>query len=587
SGNPPTKPISQYKIVGQSIPMRTIPPIVSGTATFVGDVRLPGMLHARVVHPKTLGSNLISVGKLDKKQFPNAQVVVKGNLVAVVDPLEYNAIQGAALLTGTTKWSDWSGLPGSGDLFSAMRNLDYTSAPVGTGVNVGNPSAALTSAATKLSATYQYPVEKHAAIGPTAAVGDVRSDGTIYVHMHGQNPGAMRGQIAQIMNTSVNNVVIRWYDGSGHYGRSNGGNTGAEEEAVILSSIVKKPVRVQWMRWDDMQWSTQHPPVQSDVQAGLDTTGKLVSFSVNHYSTAGQDDRMVGALLAGLPTIPAPAVVPPAGSFSSTAAGVSDTWMYDQVPNALQQGFGSWNIGQGTPTTDPNYQTNIGLRGHSMRTPAQRQQNFAHESMMSELAAAAKVDPIQFRIANTSAQRLVTVLNAAKDKSGWVTRPSPNPSAKSSSGLLLGQGCSAMLRSTAYWACVVNVAINPKTGKVQVLDLTTAVDPGVVVNPTQLKRMAEGGAVMGVSETLHEQVTFNKGAITNRDWVSFPILRFNELPKINVVIINNPGVGVLGGGGEGPNGFVPAAIANAIFDATGKQPRRLPFTPTYIKALLA
>jgi CO/xanthine dehydrogenase Mo-binding subunit len=207
--------------------------------------------------------------------------------------------------------------------------------------------------------------------------------------------------------------------------------------------------------------------------------------------------------------------------------------------------------------------------------------------MMSELAAAAKVDPIQFRIANTSASRLVTVLNAAKDKSGWVTRPSPNPSAKSKSGLLLGQGCSAMLRSTAYWACVVHVAVNPKTGKVQVLDLTTAVDPGVVVNPFQLKRMAEGGAVMGVSETLHEQVTFNKGAITDRDWVSFPILRFNELPKINVIVINNPSVGVLGGGGEGPNGFVPAAIANAIFDATGKQPRKLPFKPAYIKGLLA
>ena len=587
AGTPPTKPISQYKIVGQSIPMRTIPPIVSGEATFVGDVRLPGMLHARVVHPRTLGSNLISVGQLDKKIFPNTQVVVKGNLVAAIDPLEYQAIQAAAILTGTTKWTDWSGLPGSGNLFSAMRKLDYTSAPVGTGVNVGNTGASLASAATKLSATYQYPVEKHAPIGPTCAVGDVRSDGTIWVHMHGQNPGAMRGQIAQVMSTNVNNVIIRWYDGSGHYGRSNGGSTGAEEEAVILSSIVKKPVRVQWMRWDDMQWSTQHPPVQSDLQAGLDSTGKLVSFNAQHYSTAGQDDRMGGALLAGLPTIPAPAIVPPAGSFSSISAGISDPWMYDQVPNALQQGHGSWNIGQGTPSTDPNYQTNFGLRGHSMRTPTQRQQNFAHESMMSELAAAAKVDPIQFRINNTSATRLVTVLNAAKDASGWTTRPSPNPNAKQSSGLLLGQGCSAMLRSTAYWACVVHVSVDPKTGKVQVLDLTTAVDPGVVVNPLQLKRMAEGGAVMGVSESLHEQVTFNKGAITNRDWVSFPILRFNELPKINVIVINNPAVGVLGGGGEGPNGFVPAAIANAIFDATGKQPRRLPFTPAYIRGLLA
>ena len=584
-GNPPTKPMSQYQVVGQSIPMRTIPPIVSGQATFVGDVRLPGMLHARVVHPRTLGSNLVSVGKLDKKQFPNAQVVVKGNLVAVVDPLEYNAIQAASILAGTTKWSDWAGLPGSGNLFSAMRKMDWASTPVSYGVNTGSPDSAFAGAATKLTASYEYPVEKHAPIGPTCAVGDVRSDGTIYVHMHGQNPSMLRGEIATMMNVPVDNVVVRWYDGSGHYGRSNGGNTGAEEEAVILSSIVKKPVRVQWMRWDDMQWSTQHPPVLSDIRAGLDSSGKLVSFSVNHYQPAPQDDRPVGALLAGLPTMAPPVVKPAPGSIFSTANGISDPWMYDAVSNARQAGFGTTQIG--TDPTAPDFNTQIGLRDHSMRTPGQRQQNFAHESMMSELAAAAKTDPIDFRIANTSAQRLVAVLNAAKSAGGWQTRPSPSPKAATTgSTAVTGQGCAAMLRSGTYWACVVHVSVTPSTGKIKVLDLTTAVDPGTVVNPLQLKRMAEGGAVMGVSETLHEQVTFNKGAITNRDWVSFPILRMMEMPTIKIVIMNNPSVGAIGGAGEGPNGFVPAAIANAVFDATGKQPRKLPLTPKYIRMLL-
>ncbi len=341
------------------------------------------------------------------------------------------------------------------------------------------------------------------------------------------------------------------------------------------------------MRWDDMQWSTQGPPNISDVQAGLDANGKLISFNVNHYSTAGQDDRPVGALLAGLPTMPAPQVKPPAGSFSGTAYGISDPWMYDQVPNARQQGFGTFNIGGGTPA-DANYNQQIGLRGHSMRTPAQRQQNFGHESMMSELAAAAKIDPIQFRINNTSAQRLIAVLNAVQKASGWQTRPSPSPKAAATGSTpVTGQGCSAMLRSGTYWGCVATVSIVPKTGKISVLTLTTAVDPGTVVNPFQLKRMVEGGAVMGVSETLHEEVTFNKGAITNRDWVSFPILRIAELPKLTTVIINNPSVGAIGGAGEGPNGFVAAAIASAVFDATGKQPRRLPLTPKYIRTLLS
>ena len=586
-GDPPVKPMSQYQVVGQSIGMRTIPTIVSGQATFVGDVRLPGMLHARVVHPPALGAQLVSVGSLDKTQFPNAQIVVKGNLVAVLDPIEYNAIQAASLLAGKTKWTDWKGLPGSGNLFSAMRSFDWSSAPVVTGVNTGNAEAAFASAATKLSATYEYPVEKHAPIGPTCAVGDVRPDGTIYVHMHGQNPSMLRREIATMMNTPVDNVVVRWYDGSGHYGRSNGGNTGAEEEAVILSSIVKKPVRVQWMRADDMQWSTIGPPELSDVVAGLDASGKITAFRVNHYSTAGQDDRPVGALLAGLPTMASPAIVPPAGSFSGITHGISDPWMYDQVPNALQKGFGTWNMGQGTPKTDPNYEKNIGLRGHSMRTPGQRQQNFAHESMLNELAAAAKVDPIQFRINHTSAKRLVAVLNAVKDKAGWETRPSPSPKASTTGDqALIGQGCSAMLRSNTYWACAVKVSVVPKTGKVQVLNLVTAVDPGTVVNPRQLERMVEGGAVMGVSESLHEQVTFNRSGITSRDWVTFPILRMAEVPDIETVIINNPSVGAIGGAGEGPNGFVPAAIASAIFDATGRQPRRLPFTPKSIRTLL-
>jgi len=587
TGNPPTKPTSQYQVVGQSIPMRTIPPIVSGAATYVGDVRLPGMLHARVVHPKTLGSTLVSVGKLDKKQFPNAQLVVKGNLVAVVDPVEYNAIQAASILAGTTKWTDWAGLPGSGNTYDYLRKADWTTTPSTLGVNTGSPSTAFAAAATKVSQTYYMPFEKHAPIGPTCAVADVRPDGMVYVHVHSANPQAMRWELSMLLGTTIDKIVVRNYDGSGHYGRSNGGSTGAEDEAAIISQAIGKPVRLQWMRWDDMQWSTQHPPAFSDIQAGLDANGKLVSFQANHYMPAMQDDRMVGGLLAGMPTIPAPNVTPYPGTFGSTPNGISDPWVYDLVPNAQQKGLGTFQVG-----TDPkaaDFNTQIGLRDHSMRTPAQRQQNFAQESMMSELAAAAKIDQIQFRLNNTSAPRLVNVINTVKNAaSWWETRPSPSPKASTTgSDAILGQGFSVMLRSNAYWACAVQVSVVPKTGKVRVLNVTTAVEPGIVVNPLQMKRNAEGGTIMGVSETLHEEVRFNKGAITSRDWVTFPILRMLDMPKINVIVVNNPSVGAYGGAGEGPNGFVAAAIANAVFDATGKQPRRLPLSPKYIRSLLS
>lgn len=592
TGNPPTKPSSQYKIVGTSVPMRTIPPIVSGQATYIGDVRLPGMLHARVVHPPTLGSKLISAGKLDKKQFPNTQIVVQGNLVAVLDPVEYQAIQAASVLQGKTKWTSWSGLPGSANLFSAMRTLDWSTTPTQTGVKTGNADAAFATAATKLSASYEFPFEKHAPIGPTCAIGDVRKDGMVYVHMHGQNPNAMRWLISMMLSTPIDKVVVRWYDGSGHYGRSNGGETGAESEAVLLSKAVGKPVRLQWMRWDDMLWSTQHPPAFSDVQAGLDSSGKLTAFRVNHYMPAMQDDRHLGALLAGLPTISAPNVTPFPGTFGSTPNGISDPWVYDQVPNSLQVGYGTFQIGTDAKAAD--FDTQIGLRDHSMRTPAQRQQNFAQESMMSELAAAAKVDQIQFRINNTSDPRVINVMKATRDNSSWwETRPSPSPKAATTGDKeLVGQGASQMSRASAVWGCAARVTVNPKTGKVRVTDVTTVGDVGILVNPLQQKRMMEGGVVMGVSETLLEEVKFNKGTITSRDWVSFPILRMIDMPKIKTVIITNQNASggsmgtAFGMGGEGPNGYLAAAVANAIFDATGKQPRRLPFTPKYIRTLL-
>ena len=581
SGNPPTKAIAEYKIVGQSIPMRTIPPIVAGTATFVGDIRLPGMVHARVVHPPGLGATLAQAGTLDKKRYPNTEIVVKGNLVAVVDPAEYIAIQAAQDLARTTKWNEWSGLPGSGNLFGALRKADWTTTPPTTGRNVGTPSSAFAGAATKLTATYQFPFEKHAPIGPTAAVADVRPDGMIYVHVHSANPSAMRWELAMMMNTTLDKVVVRNYDGSGHYGRSNGGSTGSEDEAVVISSIVGKPVRLQWMRWDDMQWSTQHPPAFSDVQAGLDASGKLVSFQADHYMPAMQDDRMVGALLAGLPTIAAPTVAPYPGTFGTSVNGISDPWVYDLVPNALQRGLGTFVIGQ------KEMPTGIGMRDHSQRTPGQRQQNFAQESMFNELAAAAKMDPIAFRMANTSATRLQAVMNAVKTESKWETRPSPGPSASTTSSKeIIGQGFSVMLRSNSYWACAVHVGVTPSTGKVRVLDVTTAVDPGIVINPMLLRRNAQAGTIQGVSETLHEEVTFNKSGITDRDWVSYPILRIVDAPTVKVILINNPSVGAYGGAGEGPNGFVMAAIAGAVQDATGKIPRKIPFTPKYIKSLL-
>jgi CO/xanthine dehydrogenase Mo-binding subunit len=580
-GDPPMKPVSEYTVIGKSFKNSVISSKVVAKQTWATDVRLPGMLHARVVHPKTLGSTLVSAGQLDKKKFPNSQVVVKGNLVGVVAPTEWEAIQAAEQVAGATKWTDWKGLPGNEKLYKHLREeADWTSTPVQKGAAKGNVEPALASAHKKHSATYQLSYMKHAPIGPTMAVGDVKADGTVHIHTHNQNPQMLRGEIATMLRTTPDHVVVHVYPGPGHYGRSNGGNAGAEDEAVLLSQAVGKPVRVQWMRADDMQWSTQSAAAFSDVQIAIDEKGKMAAYQVDHYMPAMQDDRPVGAILAGLPTGAAPEAKAE-GAAASTANGIEDTWVYAPVPNVIERGHGTFQVGQkASPIA-------VGLRDHSMRTPGQFQQNYPRELAISEAAALAGADAIQFRIDHAGEERAIGVLKAARDASGWETRPSPRPDASASGSTpLRGRGVSLMFRSGTYWACVCEISVTPSTGAIKVEKYTIAVDPGIVVNPFQLKRQVEGGAVMGVSHALFEEMMFDESGITTEDWNSYPIPSMSDIPEIKVVQLNNPKVGAYGGGSEAANALAAPAIAAALHDATGKIIRRLPMKPAYVQAAL-
>jgi nicotinate dehydrogenase subunit B len=580
-GNPPMKPVSEYKVIGKSFRNSIISSKVAAKETWATDVRLPEMLHARVVHPKTLGSTLVSAGPLDKSKFPNAQVIVKGNLVGVVAPTEWEAIQAAEQVASTTKWAEWKGLPGNAKLYQHLREeADWTTAPVSKGeADKGDPKPILASAPKKLSASYQLSYMKHAPIGPTMAIADVKADGAVHIYTHNQNPQALRGEIAMMLRTTPDHVIVHSYPGPGHYGRSNGGNAGAEDEAVILSQVVGKPVRVQWMRADDMQWSTQSSAAFSDVQIALDEKGKIAGYQVDHYMPAMQDDRPIGAVIAGLPTMPAPQVK--SDSVTSTVNGVEDNWVYASIPNVNERGHGTFQIGQkASPLA-------VGLRDHSMRTPGQFQQNYPRELAISEAAALAGADAIQFRIDHATEERAIGVLKAVRDASGWDTRPSPRPDAASTGSTpVRGRGASLMLRSGTYWACVCQIAVTPSTGAIVVEKYTIAVDPGIVINPTQLKRNVEGGAVMGIGHALFEEVMFDESGITTNDWLSYPIPTMSDIPEINVVLLHNPKVGSYGGGSEAANALAAPAIAAALFDATGKMMRSLPMKPAYVQAVL-
>src|SRR5882757_106280 len=266
TGEPPMKTVNQFRVIGTSYPIPSIPDKVTGKTRWSCDVTLPGMLHARMVRPATLGSTLISVGALDKTQFPTAEIIKMKNLVAVVSPNEWEAISAARSVDATTKWTEWSGLPGSDNLTKALCAHEWGTPSESKG-NAADVTAALAKASRKISATYEQPYVRHAPIGLFVAVADVRSDG-VTVWTHSAQSQGLRARIANTLGTPLEKVVVRWLEHSGQYGRTTLGGDGAEADAAILSQLIGKPVRVQWTLQEDLAWSTVSPGWVSDIKAG-------------------------------------------------------------------------------------------------------------------------------------------------------------------------------------------------------------------------------------------------------------------------------------------------------------------------------
>jgi CO/xanthine dehydrogenase Mo-binding subunit len=255
----------------------------------------------------------------------------------------------------------------------------------------------------------------------------------------------------------------------------------------------------------------------------------------------------------------------PSGTPKPGGGFIATEWPYDKIQNRLEQAYAM---------------PSIGLRGLIMRTPGQRQQNFVLESLINEAAAAAHADPIQFRSEHTTDQRLIDILNATAKAAGWEPRPSPHAGARGT-----GRGVAIMVRANGYWVGIAEIAVTPATGAIEVRKFTIGVECGKIINPRQLDRCMKGGVVMGLSEALKEEVTFDTGKVTSTDWSRYKILTMQEMPEIKVVQISRDDKG-FGGGGEAPNALAPPAVAAAFFDATGVAPRRIPLTPAYVKTLL-
>ncbi|WP_260704186.1 molybdopterin cofactor-binding domain-containing protein [Edaphobacter flagellatus] len=565
-GNPPTRPMSQYKFIGSSNPMPGIPDKVTGRTQWTCDVALPNMLHARMVRPSTLGGTLISAGKLDKTTFPTAQLVVKKNLVAVLSPNEWEAINAAQTVAADTKWTEWAGLPTSDKLTETLRSYKWGAPSEGKG-NAEETAAAFNTAAQKIDSSYEQPFMKHAPIGPFVAVADVRPDGSVTVWSHSANSQGLRAQIAYTLSTSIDKVVVRWLDHAAQFGRTTFGGDGAESDAAILSQITGRPVRVQWMLPDDLAWSANSPGWAEDISCSLDSNHRITAVKSSFYSLQSNDMRMVGAILAGMPTCK-----PQSGYWIATE------WPYDRIPHRREEVYGMPTLGSDSPS-------GVGLRGLIMRTPGQRQQNFALESLINEAAAATGTDPIAFRLAHTTDQRLIELIHATAKAAEWQSRPSPNPDAHGNNDQLHGRGMCLMVRQNACWVGIAEIIVTRSTGAIQVEKFTIGADPGKIINPRQLERCMLSGVVMGISEALKEEVTFDTGKITSTLWSSYKILTMAEMPEIKTVQISHDDKGY-GGGSEAANAICPPAIAAAFHDATGIHARRIPLTPAYVNRLL-
>jgi nicotinate dehydrogenase subunit B len=584
-GTPKVVPVAEYRVIGTDCPSPRTAQIVTASLPWVTAVRLPGMLHGRMVHPRTLGSTLVSAGTVDADRYPTAQLIVRGNFVGVVAEDEWEAICAAGAVAATTVWSDWRGLPGHDRLIETLLELDWSTMPPGTEpwghhkedqgrVPLDDEAIerALDSGTTRVDAFYFVPYYKHSPIGPEISVADVRPDGSVHVWTSSQKPRALQPELAQMLSTEVENVVVHSADGAGSFGRTTSGSAGSESEAVVLSQACRRPVRLQWMREDDLLWTTQQAAYLGQGSAALDENGRLVAFDLRHHSPGYVGDSLqLGGLLAGLPCN-YPPEVPRYHNILFTETP------YDLVPHLLEQAFGTpVTVGAGgSPTA-------VGLRHRSMRSPDHLQQNFGVECLMTEAAAAAGADPIQFRIDHSSDARFINALHRVRELSGWQTRPSPAPDARAvGAGVVRGRGVGVTIRQDSYFAGVAEISLDLSSGQITVDKYWLAADCGLIVNPRLLRVNVEGATVMGLSQALHEEVTFNRSAITCNDFRSYPILTMAEMPEIVVELIDGRATMAVGTAAEPPNMVPPVALVAAVFDATGKQVRRLPLRPEYV-----
>jgi CO/xanthine dehydrogenase Mo-binding subunit len=555
----PLKDPATYRVVGRALPRPDLPAKLTGQHTYVQDFRLPGMLHARIIRPASIGASLAEIDERSVTEIPDVQIVRLQNFLAVLAPSEWNAVRAQRQLR--VRWTGGGGLPGSERLFAAVRGapIDHETDLVAE----GDSAAALKAHAERShAATYEWPAQSHASMGPSCAVAQVTAEGAT-IWTASQATHHARFVLAQGLGLPPDKVRLVYLDGAGCYGMN--GHDDAAAEAALLARETGKPVRVQWMREDEHGWDPKGPPQLVDFRAALDENGAIAAWESEAWLPVNTPKLFNRPLLA------------------FEAAGI-----------AQQQGNSSGLI-EGNSYPDyaiPNRHARVHwlkttpLRPSNLRAPGKPGNVFAVESFVDELAAAAKIDPIDFRLRHLGDAPGRALLLRLAERMQWQSRPA---------AAHLVQEPIARGRGVAYVrykhidnriALGVEAEVERSSGKLRVKRIVCVCEVGLMINPDALRAQVEGNLIQATSRTLFEEVIFDQGGVTSTDWASYPILTFPDLPIIEIELVGSPHDRPLGAG-EATTAPVPAAIGNAVFDAIGVRLRRVPLTPERVRAGLA
>jgi nicotinate dehydrogenase subunit B len=559
SGSAPVKTPGQYRLVGTPVSRNDIPDKASGTFVYMQHVRVPGMLHGRVVRPRGqgaygAGARILSIDEASIRSIPGARVVRRGDFIGVVAENEWDAVRAARQLQIT--WDMKPLLPGHDRMHDRMRAAETQDRVV---LERGDIQTALGTAPHVVSQIGRGPYHAHAAFSPNCAVADVKADSALVISTT-QDIYGTRTSLVRVLDMPAEKIQVRYQEGASVYGH--GCQDDAAQAAAIMSQIAARPVRVQFMRWDEQGWDNYGPAHLGEVRAAADAEGRIVAYEYQGWQHNWINVE-TSAQLTG---------IPPAEREGSAAQQVSPLnlgSMYDvanlRLVNHRVPGMGF-------------------LKGAWLRSPLDLSFSFASEQAIDALAYLVKMDPYLFRQRNIKDARWLGVLDAVAQAAKWTPRPAA--SNLSNARIVTGRGIGVGTHLASYGAAVAEIEVNRRTGRIIAKHIYGAIDAGLAVNPGNIENQISGQLVQTVSRMLKEEVTFNQTNVTSLDWNTYPILRFDECPAVTPIVVQRLTERSTGAGEEVMAGAA-AAIANAFFDATGVRMEEFPLTPKRVLAALS